>query len=458
MYLMIGIVKITFLGAAGTVTGSRYLIQSNSGQRILIDCGLFQGLKQLRLRNWAKFPIPPKTISAIILTHAHIDHSGYIPKLVQEGFEKEIYCTPATRALAEILLEDSAKLKEEEAEYANRKQFSKHKPALPLYTSEDVTNAMPLFRTKHLKETFVLGDFKIRFSYAGHILGAVSVLVECDGKSIFFSGDLGRSNDLLMKAPNPPLEADYIVMESTYGDRLHPTLDPIVEMKNLIKQVIERKSILLIPSFAVGRAQTLLYCIYKIFEQNPDLRIPLFVNSPMADKVTDLYRKFIDEHKLGDDVCRKICADATFIKSIEESKALNMQKGPMIIISASGMLTGGRILHHLQAFGEDPKNIILLVGFQAAGTRGYDLAHGEKMIKFFGYHHQINAEVENFDFLSAHADQRGLLDWLGSAKTKPRKVFLSHGEPHAADLLRRKIEEELKLETIVAEDNQLIEL
>lgn len=448
--------KIKFLGAAGTVTGSKYLLESNSGQRILIDCGLFQGLKQLRLRNWEKFSIDPKSISAMILTHAHLDHSGYIPKLVKEGFSNEIFCTPPTRALAEILLEDSAQLKEEEAEYANRKNFSKHHPALPLYTDEDVQKSLKLFRSKNLKEEFSIGDFKIKFYEAGHIIGAVSALIEADDVRILFSGDLGRSNDLLIDPPAHPPVTDYIVMESTYGDRSHPNIDPIEAMKELIQSTIEKQSVLLIASFAVGRAQTMIYSIFKVFEKYPNLRMPVFVNSPMAESATRIAQQFINEQKLDKSTSQRMYEIATFIADVNESKELNKQSGPMIIISASGMLTGGRILHHLQAFGDDPNNTIVLAGFQAAGTRGAALARGERLIKFFGYYHDIEAQVKQFDFLSAHADQQELLEWLKSASSRPKKVFLSHGEPEAADTLRRKIEEELNLVVKVAEDGEEI--
>lgn len=450
--------KIKFLGAAGTVTGSKYLLESNSGQRVLVDCGLFQGLKQLRLRNWENFLVNPESISALILTHAHLDHSGYIPKLVKEGFSNEIFCTSPTRALAEILLEDSAQLKEEEAEYANRKNFSKHHPALPLYTDEDVQKSLKLFRTRNLKEEFSHGDFKIKFYEAGHIIGAVSVLIEADGVSILFSGDLGRFNDLLIDPPAHPPVTDYIVMESTYGDRLHPNIDPIEAMKELIQSTMEKQSVLLVASFAVGRAQTILYAIYKAFEQYPNLRMPVYVNSPMAKSATKIAQQFINEHKIDKDTAQKIYSIATFVADVNESKELNKKSGPMIIISASGMLTGGRILHHLQAFGDDPDNTIVLAGFQAAGTRGAALARGEKSIKFFGYYHDIEAQIKNFDFLSAHADQSELLTWLKSAASKPKKVFLSHGEPEAADTLRRKIEEDLNLNVKVAEDGEEVVL
>ncbi len=448
--------KIQFLGAAETVTGSKYLLEANSGQRILIDCGMFQGLKKLRMRNWEKLIVSEASIQAVILTHAHLDHSGYIPKLVRDGFKGDIFSTSPTKALAQILLKDSAHIQEEEAAYANRKNFSKHKPALALYTKEDAKKSLSMFKTKAIHEEFNVGDFTIKFYEAGHILGATSVLVKADGNSILFSGDLGRPHDFLMSAPSAPPEADYIVMESTYGDKLHGKEDTIEEMSKLVKEIKEKKSVLMIPSFSVGRVQDLLYCLYQVFKNQPELRMPLFVNSPMATKVTELYSLFYEEHILDKETCDEVCSVARFVETMNESKKLNQSKGPMIIIAGSGMLTGGRILHHLTAFGDNTNNVILLVGFQAEGTRGADLVKGERRIKFFGHYHNIKAKLLKFDFFSAHADQAELISWLGSAAKKPKKVFLSHGEAAAADVLRRKINEELSLEATVAQDGMSI--
>jgi len=283
--------KIQFLGAAGTVTGSKYLLESSIGTRLIVDCGLFQGVKNLRLRNWREFPVEINSIAGIVLSHAHIDHSGYIPKLVQKGFNKQIYCTPATKALSEILLKDSASIKEEEAEYANYKHFSKHHPALPLYTRKDVTDALPLFITKNYNEEFQIKDFRLRFIRAGHILGASSILIECENKKVLFSGALGRENALLSKAPDSPPECDLLILEGTYGDRLHENINPITALEEVIEQIKNEKSILMIPSFAVGRAQLILYCIYKVFKKNSNLQMPVFINSPMANEVTYLYQK-----------------------------------------------------------------------------------------------------------------------------------------------------------------------
>jgi metallo-beta-lactamase family protein len=385
--------KIKFLGAAETVTGSKYLLESNSGQKILIDCGLFQGTKNNREKNWAPLKVNPSEITDIVLTHAHIDHSGYLPKITADGFRGFIHCTHATKQLCEILLEDSAHLKEEEAYYANKKGFSKHSPALPLYTKEDVSKSLKLFRTHNFKEEFRIGDFSFKFYYAGHILGASSVLVECDGKKIYFSGDLGRQNDLIMYDPHPPVNADYWVVESTYGNRNHPEIDAIETIHEIVLKTLERKSVLMIPSFAVGRAQTILYCLNEIFKKYPHIDIPVYLNSPMASKVTNIYLKLKDEHKLCEEDCRDIFSFVKFIETPEQSKQLNLESGPMIIISASGMISGGRILHHLEAFGSDPDNILMFVGFQAAGTRGANILRGEKSIKFHGHYHQINNEI-----------------------------------------------------------------
>jgi len=445
--------KIEFLGGAETVTGSKYLLVSDSGQKIMIDCGLFQGTKVNRDKNWAKLAINPAEITDILLTHAHIDHSGYLPKIVSDGFSGFIHCTHATKALAEILLYDSAYLKEEEAHFANKFGFSKHSPALPLYTRLDVEASLKLFRTHNFKEEFRIGDFSFKFYYAGHILGASSILVECDAKKIYFSGDLGRQNDLIMYDPSSPASAGYWVVESTYGDRLHRKADPVDEIKQVLTRVKNNNSVLLIPSFAVGRAQTILYCISEVFRSSPELRIPVYLNSPMASKVTNIYLNLKNEHKLCEEDCRKIFDFVEFIDTPEQSKELNKQKGPMAIISASGMIAGGRILHHLEAFADDPNNIIMFVGFQAAATRGARILRGEKEIKFHGSYHQISAEILNMDFFSAHADQSEIINWLKSSKEKPSMIFLTHGESEAADTLRLKIKDEFGVNTIVATEN-----
>jgi metallo-beta-lactamase family protein len=434
--------RIGFYGAAGTVTGSKFLIESG-GTRVLVDCGLYQGVKQLRERNWARTPWDPAELDAVVLTHAHIDHSGYLPALVRDGFEGTVHATPPTQALCELLLPDSGRLQEEDAEYANRKRFSKHDPALPLYTEEDALRALERFSPLAFDNELAIGELRIRFSPAGHILGAASLAVRSPQGSVVFSGDLGRSDDLLMRPPAPPPEADWIVVESTYGDRLHPETDPVQEIAGILRRTLQRGGTLLMPSFAVGRAQTLLYCLHEIFRKQPGLQVPVYVNSPMATSATALYQRFVDYHRLSREQCAAVCDVAEFVRSVDESRELNARKGPMVIISASGMATGGRVLHHLRTLAPDERNTILLPGFQAPGTRGADLAAGVDSVKIHGRYVPVRAEVVQLGLLSAHADRQDLLDWLRAAPKPPREVFVVHGEPAAADALRRRVKDEL---------------
>lgn len=449
--------KITFFGAAGTVTGSKFLV-ATARTRILVDCGLFQGLKTLRLRNWQRLPITPADLDAIVLTHAHLDHSGYLPVIVRDGFRGPIYCTEPTRSLANILLPDSGYLQEEDARYANRKGFSKHRPARPLYTELEARSVAPIFEEVPFAHDMAVGDLTVRLVPAGHILGASSVVVSDGRRTLLVSGDLGRPDDLLMKPPAAPEKPDWVVMESTYGDRCHPAGDPLSLIGAIVKRTVERRGVLLIPAFAVGRAQTLLYCLYELFARGEVERVPVYLNSPMATDVTEVYRRHADDLRLTEEECTAACRTATLVKSVEESKALNGKPGPMIIISASGMLTGGRVLHHLEAFGSDPRNTILLVGFQAPGTRGEALASGARSLKIHGQHVSIKAEVVQLDTFSAHADQDDLLSWLGQCRREPRGVILVHGEPTAADRLRAQIEERLGYPTTVAEHGTTLAL
>ncbi len=436
---------LTFLGAAGTVTGSKFVVEADA-TRILIDCGLYQGVKNLRLRNWAPLPIEPDKIDAVVLTHAHIDHSGYLPKFVVDGFSGPVYASPPTAALARILLPDSGRLHEEDAAYANRKGFSKHRLALPLFSEADAYAALEHLEPLNFGKKHRIGDFEVSLSPAGHILGAASVTVTHASKSLLFSGDLGREDDLLMLPPDRPGSPDWIVIESTYGNRLHSPLDPFEQVAEIMKRTFQRGGTLLIPSFAVGRAQNLLYCLYEIFRRKLAPIVPVFLNSPMATSATELYRRFHEYHRLTHDHCQDVCEVAQFVGSPEESKQLDRRRGPMVIISASGMATGGRVLHHLKTLAPDARNTILLPGFQASGTRGDALAHGSPEIKIHGSYVPVNAEVIQLDGFSAHADQRGLLDWLGGCKRPPNQIFVVHGEPSAADVLRRKIEEEIGCE------------
>lgn len=432
--------KIHFLGAAGTVTGSKYLIETDS-QRILVDCGLFQGLKELRLRNREKFPIAPATIDVVILTHAHLDHSGYLPVLVRDGFSGPIYTTAATAALCRILLADSGYLQEEEARLANKYGFSKHHPALPLYTKADAEAVFKYFKPVPYEKIISLGDdLQFHFLKAGHILGAASVYLQNKNQKICFSGDLGRPNDPVIKPPLPPENVDTMIIESTYGNRKHELTDPQKTLAEVINETALRQGVILIPSFAVGRAQSLLYLIseLKLKKIIPD--IPVYLNSPMAINATEIFHNHRDETRLSVEQCAQMCNTATYINTVEDSKKLNTKTGPMIIISASGMATGGRILHHLKAFAPDPKNTILFVGFQAAGTRGDAMIHGATEIKIHGQYTQILAEVKNIDTLSAHADYSELITWLNQMKTPPKKLFITHGEPSASHAFKVYLE------------------
>lgn len=428
--------KLTFFGATRSVTGSKCLLE-HENKKILIDCGLFQGLKELRLRNWGQFPIPPDSIDAVILTHAHIDHSGYLPRLVKEGFKGPIYCTPATQDLCKILLPDTGFLQEEEARYANKKGFSKHHPAQPLFNIEDAYEALKYFHPVDYKTNYQLGEaLHFVFRNAGHILGSANVTVTQDRTSICFSGDVGRRNDPILNPPEIVDHSDYLVMESTYGDRLHPKSEILDEIAEIINRTINRGGTLVVPAFAVGRTQTMLYYISLLKKSGKIPSIPIFLNSPMAINATNIYHDYQAQHKLTLRQCQDMCTVATYINSPEESIRLNANKEPKIIISASGMATGGRVLHHIKYFGSQAHNTILFTGFQAMGTRGDKLVKGGRSVKIHGEEVQIRAEVLNLLSLSAHADQEELVEWVNQMKKPPKKIFINHGEEDAALALR----------------------
>ena len=450
--------RLTFLGATGTVTGSKYLLE-HEGRRLLVDAGLYQGLKQLRLRNWDNFPVAPAAIDAIVLTHAHLDHSGFIPRLVQLGFRGRVHCAGATRDLCGLMLPDSAHLLEEEADYANRHGFSKHHPALPLYTQADARTALQQFTVHEFDEGFEpLPGVRVQLRRAGHLLGAASVRVQWQGRSILFSGDLGRANDLLMAPPAPPEVADTVVIESTYGDRAHCDVDPLNELADVINRTAARGGIVVIPSFAVGRAQALMHCLRLLREQHRIPDLPAFLNSPMAADATQIYRVHRAEHRLTPEQCEAMCTAAHIVNSVEESKRLNDLRYPAVIISASGMASGGRVLHHLKAFAPDPRNSILFAGFQAAGTRGAAMVSGARTVKIHGQHVPVRATVTQLDSLSAHADRGELLAWIAALPAAPQRVFVTHGEPVAADALRQAIEERHRWPCSVPEYRDAVEL
>lgn len=435
--------SLTFLGAARTVTGSRHLLRVG-GRSILVDCGLFQGLKELRLKNWAAFPVDPSTIDEVVLTHAHLDHSGYLPKLVREGFRGRVFCTRATADLCELLLLDSAKIQESDAAFANRHGFSKHHPALPLYGKRDAVRALEQLRPLDFDTPTDLGHgMNLVFRRAGHILGAASVQLRWGGTSMVFSGDLGRYDDPLMHDPAAMTQADYLVVESTYGDRQHAPVAPAEALLEVVQRTAARGGTVIIPAFAVGRAQELLYLIWQLKQAGRLPLTPVYLDSPMAINASDIFRRHLLDHRLSRDECEAAMAAATYVRGVEESKALTYNTMPKVIISASGMATGGRVLHHLKAYGPDRRNTILFAGYQAAGTRGEAMINGAKEVKIHGAWIPIGAEVDNLPALSAHADADEIIRWLSSFVRPPKRTFIVHGEPSAADALRQRIQSEL---------------
>ena len=445
-------VNISFLGGAGTVTGSKYLVR-HDGKSLLLDCGLFQGYKLLRLRNWTPLPIAPNQIDAVLLTHAHLDHSGYLPLLAKEGFAGPVYASSGTRDLCRILLPDSGHIQEEDAAFANRHGFSKHAPALPLYTRQDALDCLPLIKSVNMDITFQpIPGWRVTFSSAGHILGAASVLLEVAGRRILFSGDLGRSDDLIMNPPAPAPAADTVLIESTYGDREHPQEDVLAELGPALKRLAARGGVAVVPVFAVGRAQALLHAIHllKLRGDIPN-SLPVFLDSPMAVHTTHLFEQHPQDHRLSSKETRALTHSATMISSTDESRALASRHGPMVILSASGMATGGRVLHHLAHYAGQHRNMIILTGFQAPGTRGATLASGARSVRIHGRDVELNAEVVQLQSASAHADANQLLAWLRTLPQAPDQVYVVHGELAAADELRKRIQHDLGWRAMVPE-------
>ena len=459
---------LTFLGATGTVTGSKYLLEAG-GERLMIDCGLFQGEKELRLRNWNPLPIPPPSIQWLVLTHAHLDHTGYVPRLVKGGFRGQIYASPATVDLSKLVLPDSGHLQEEDAAYANKKGFSKHDPALPLYTHDEAVKSLESFRAIDESKPLELSShFTLRCFSAGHILGArmIEVTVRENGsvKRILFSGDLGRFPQLILREPVVPEDGfDYMLLESTYGDRLHPRDDVGARLASIVEGTAQRGGTVVIPSFAVGRTQELLYLFRELIDLRKMHSLPIHVDSPMAIDVTDLYRRHEEDHDLQTEALEAqgikpfSPPDVHFDRSVEDSKALNDARYPMVIISASGMATGGRVVHHLERCLPDHRNTILFVGFQAAGTRGRLIQAGQP-VKMHGQYVHIRARIESLEHLSGHADYGEILGWLRKFHKPPGKTFLVHGEPKAAESLRQKVAQELQWDVSVGSYLQKVQL
>ena len=445
-------VNITFLGGADTVTGSKYLVR-HKDQALLVDCGLFQGFKQLRLRNWNPLPVAPNAIDAVLLTHAHLDHSGYLPVLFKEGFTGHVHATPGTQALCKILLPDSGHIQEEDAAFANRHGLSKHAPALPLYTRQDALDCLPLIKATPWGKTFQpIAGWRATFSAAGHILGASSLLLEVAGRRILFSGDLGRPDDSIMNPPDDAPAADTVLIESTYGDRQHPPEDILAELGPALHRLAGRGGVAVVPVFAVGRAQALLHAIAQLKARGDVPRsLPVFLDSPMAVHTTHLFEHNQGQHRLSVPESHALTHSATMVNSTDESRALAARHGPMVILSASGMATGGRVLHHLAHHAGNHRNMIILTGYQAPGTRGATLASGARSVRIHGRDVEVNAEVVQLQSASAHADAGQLLQWLKTMPQSPDQVYVVHGNPEASDALRGRIKRELGWRALVPE-------
>lgn len=439
--------SITFFGAAGTVTGSRFLLE-HEGSRVLIDCGLFQGRKELRERNWAPWPIDPKTVDAVVLTHAHIDHTGGLPRFVREGYRGPVYSTGGTKDLCGIMLPDSARIQEEEARYANKRGYSKHKPALPLYEEQDAFAALRLFETfGYDKLRPVAKGISVRFSRAGHILGSAICTFELVGSNqrVVFTGDLGRYNAPILKDPEAVTSATTLVAESTYGDREHGDHDPESSLAEVVNDTVKRGGMLVVPAFAVGRTQDILYHLGKLERAKRIPELPIFVDSPMACDATPLYLAHSHEHdfemrSIIDEGHSPLRTPGTrFVTSSKESKTINAVRGPGIIVSASGMATGGRVLHHLKQRLPDERCTVLFVGYQSEGTRGRRLLQGEKQVKILGELVDVKAKIMNITGFSAHADWHEMLRWMEGFTAAPKQTLLVHGEDTALEALRQRV-------------------
>ncbi len=451
-------IKVHFLGASHTVTGSKFYLET-PGLHIMIDCGMFQGLKELRELNWSPLPIDVSRIDIVLLTHGHLDHTGYLPRLVKEGFKGRIIGTEPTLAIAAIILRDSARIHEEEAAKANEEGYSKHKQALPFYTLEEAERTIHLFQAKKLNEWIPLSaNCKIKFSYNGHIIGATSISLELFGKTFLFSGDIGRKGDLLLFPPEKPLWADYVFLESTYGNRLHPEEDIDEMLIELVNKTIANRGNLIIPSFAVERLQSLMYRLWQLYKSNSIPGISIVVDSPMGTNVLSVFEQFPDWHRLPLKEYKAMCRHFHIVSSYKETWEIIDNQRPKIIIAGSGMVTGGRVLTYLKQFLDKPNTSILLVGYQAEGTRGRQLLEGAHELKLFGKYYSVKAVVAHLEGLSAHADQGELLDWLSAIKNVPEKVFLIHGEPTALDAFRVKLKDSYGWNIIIPKLYQVVEI
>jgi metallo-beta-lactamase family protein len=448
--------KITFLGGTQTVTGSKYLLEGGA-TRILVDCGLFQGFKWLRERNWKPLPLDIDKLDAVVLTHAHLDHSGYIPVLYRQGYRKPVITHPATKALCGILLPDSGHIQEEDTKYFIRHKLSKHPEPLPLYDRVTAERCLELFEPVEFGEAFTVGDITLHLQGAGHILGAGSLIVEAEGKRVGFSGDVGKPNDVLMKPPDPLPELDLLLLESTYGNRRHGDSDPFEQLAGIVTETAQKGGVLLIPSFAVGRAQTLQYLLATLKGEGRVPDIPVYLDSPMAISVSDIYCRYSRQHRLSHGQCRHMCEVATYTRAVEDSKALAELRFPHIIIAGSGMATGGRILHHFKRLLGDHRTTVLFAGYQAGGTRGAKMVGGAEGVKIHGEWVPVKARVEVIHGLSGHADYLEIQQWLErSHLTKNTAIKLVHGEPDALDAMRDHLRRMTPYHVEVANDQSIL--
>jgi len=450
--------KIKFLGGAGTVTGSKTLVESN-GIRILIDCGQFQGLKPLRELNWEPLPILPNTIDFVLLTHGHLDHCGWLPRLVNQGFEGKIYCTSPTKDIAKLILLDSAKIQEEEAERANKEQFSKHEKAEPLYDITQTEKVFPLFRViKPNEEVQVDAEITATFRNAGHIIGACSIELKLENKTLVFSGDIGRDDDVLMYAPTKPKTADYVFLESTYGNHIHPEEDVKLALETYINNAFQMGGTVIIPSFAVERAQSIMYLLWQLKNEGKLPDIPYVIDTPMGISVLEVFTKNKSWHKLAESDCIEMCKMFTMNTDYQETINTIYDKQPKVVIAASGMITGGRVLSYLERYVGLPETTVIIVGYQAEGTRGRKLLEGATELKIYGKYYPVRAKILEIEGLSAHGDQNDLLNWLSELNPKPKKIFLVHGENQPADELRIKIQQKYGFDCSVPMLGQELEL
>ncbi|MDR6301544.1 MBL fold metallo-hydrolase [Mesonia maritima] len=451
-------IKIHFLGASGTVTGSKFILET-PGYNLMIDCGMFQGIKELREQNWKDFPFETSAIDTILLTHGHLDHTGYLPRLVKQGFNGKIIGTSPTLAITEIILLDSAKINEEEAEKANKENYSKHEPALAFFTIKDAEKTIRKFKAAQIDEWHTLTkDIKYRFRYNGHIIGATFIELELFNKTFVFSGDIGRKKDLLLYPPQKPRWADYLFLESTYGNKLHPEESVTEKLVELINQTVQARGTFIIPSFAVERLQTIMFLLWKLYQERRIPNIPIFIDSPMGNNVFSVFEQFSEWHKITPSQFSEMKDRMNIITSYKETWETIDDPRAKIVIAGSGMVTGGRVLTYLQQLIDNPTTLILLIGYQAEATRGRQLLEGAKELKFFGKYYPVNAQVHLIESLSAHADQAEILDWLSDIKNIPEETFLIHGEPTALDALRVKIKDSLQWKVNIPKLNEVVEI